>query len=622
MVDVDYIIFLPIITEILLFIFPEKVKIVKGLVAVIVSLLTGFVAVKLYQSEAAIVNLNLFSGLVAEASSIYQSFTDVSSYCQLNIDPLSQLISLGISFFAVIISVYSLTNITRQNKVDQFYPFFLITLGCAHGAVLSDNLILFLVFWGVLGLTLYKLIKGYDEESSAAAKKTLILIGASDSIMIIGIALIGKIAGTYNMSELNISTTTGMGVMAFLTLLVGSFTKAGAFPFHTWIPDYTKKAPAASSAYLPASLDKLLGIYLLARLCTDIFVLNHWLKLVILILGVTTIILAVFMALIQHDYKRLLGFHAVSQVGYMVTGFGLGTPLGIAAGLFHMLNHAIYKSGLFLSAGSVYQQTGKSNLNELGGLSKSMPITFIAAFVFALSISGIPPLNGFASKWMIYQGIIDFGKQPGIANQLWIVWLALTVIGSALTLASFIKFMTGIFMGRRNQELENVKEVNLLMLCPKIILALICISFGVFATGYFIPKIFYPITGEFELVGVWQSSFISLLVVLSIILGLLVYLLGNIKNFRTSDSFVGGENWEEKAAFPVTGFYETIRNAKVLKFMYDKAEKRWFDIYDLTKHLVLDSNKLLSKVHTGILTDYTIWLFAGLAIMLILCLSG
>ena len=622
MADVDYIIFLPIITGIILFIFPEKLKIIKGLVTVIISLLTGFVAFKLYQSEAAIVNLNLFSGLVAEASSIYQSFTDVSSYCQLNIDPLSQLISLGISFFAVIISVYSLTNITRQNKVDQFYPFFLITLGCAHGAVLSDNLILFLVFWGVLGLTLYKLIKGYDEESSAAAKKTLILIGASDSIMIIGIALIGKIAGTYNMSELNISTTTGMGVMAFLTLLVGSFTKAGAFPFHTWIPDYTKKAPAASSAYLPASLDKLLGIYLLARLCTDIFVLNHWLKLVILILGVTTIILAVFMALIQHDYKRLLGFHAVSQVGYMVTGFGLGTPLGIAAGLFHMLNHAIYKSGLFLSAGSVYQQTGKSNLNELGGLSKSMPITFIAAFVFALSISGIPPLNGFASKWMIYQGIIDFGKQPGIANQLWIVWLALTVIGSALTLASFIKFMTGIFMGRRNQELENVKEVNLLMLCPKIILALICISFGVFATGYFIPKIFYPITGEFELVGVWQSSFISLLVVLSIILGLLVYLLGNIKNFRTSDSFVGGENWEEKAAFPVTGFYETIRNAKVLKFMYDKAEKRWFDIYDLTKHLVLDSNKLLSKVHTGILTDYTIWLFAGLAIMLILCLSG
>ncbi|TLX75744.1 NADH-quinone oxidoreductase subunit L [Labilibacter sediminis] len=619
--EAGYIILLPIVVGVILFIFPDKVKIVKGLITLIISLLTSFFAIRLYQTESTIVDLSIFSGLIAKDSLLYESISGIGTYCQLNIDPLSQLITLGISFFAVIISIYSITNITKEKKLYHFFPFFLITLGCAIGAVLSDNLILFLIFWGILGFTLYKLIKGYDEESSAAAKKTLILIGASDSVMIIGIALIGMIADTYNMSELNISTSTGIGIMAFLTLLVGSFTKAGAFPFHTWIPDYTKKAPAPSSAYLPASLDKLLGIYLLARLCTDIFTLNQWLSLIILTLGVTTIIIAVLLALIQHDYKRLLGFHAVSQVGYMVVGFGLGTPLGIAAGLFHMLNHALYKSGLFLSAGSVYQQTGKSDLDELGGLSKSMPLTFIAALVFALSISGIPPLNGFASKWMIYQGIIDFGKQPGIANQLWIIWLALAVIGSALTLASFIKFITGIFMGRRNPELESVKEVNILMLIPKIILALICISFGAFATGYFVPEIFFPVVGKFEFVGVWQSSFISLLVVLSVILGLLIYLSGNIKNFRTADSFVGGEKWEEKAAFPVTGFYDTIRNAKVLKTIYDKAEKGWFDIYLLTKHLVLSSNKVLSKVHTGVLTDYAIWIFAGLSIMLIIYLS-
>ncbi|MGQ1784948.1 NADH-quinone oxidoreductase subunit 5 family protein [Saccharicrinis sp. GN24d3] len=617
MSEAGNIIILPIVVGILLLIFPDKVKIIKGLIAVVISLISGFFAIKLYQTEAAIVDLSLFSGLITEDS---LSLRGINTYCQLNIDPLSQLITLGISFFAVLISIYSLTNITREKKVYHFYPFFLITLGCANGAALADNLILFLVFWGALGLTLYKLIKGYDEESSAAAKETLILIGASDSVMMIGIALIGVIAGTYNMSELNISTSTGIGIMAFLTLLVGSFTKAGAFPFHTWVPDYTQKAPAASSAFLPASLDKLLGIYLLARLCTDIFVLNQWLKLVILILGVTTIITAVLMALVQHDYKRLLGFHAVSQVGYMVIGFGLGTPIGVAAGLFHMVNHALYKSGLFLSAGSVYHQTGQSDLNGLGGLSKSMPITFIAALVFALSISGIPPLNGFASKWMIYQGIIDFGTLPGIANQLWMVWLALAVIGSALTLASFVKFMTGIFMGRRNPDLESVKEVNVLMLSPKIILALICILLGVFATDYFVPKIFYPITGQFKFVGIWQSSFVSLLVVLSVILGLLIYLIGNIKNFRTADSYVGGEKWEEKAAFPVTGFYDTIRNAKVFKSMYDKAEKHWFDIYDLTKSVVLSSNKVLSKAHTGILTDYTIWLFAGLVIMLVLFL--
>jgi formate hydrogenlyase subunit 3/multisubunit Na+/H+ antiporter MnhD subunit len=116
------------------------------------------------------------------------------------------------------------------------------------------------------------------------------------------------------------------------------------------------------------------------------------------------------MALMQHDYKRLLGYHAVSQVGYMVLGFGIGTAIGFAAGLFHMINHAIYKSGLFLAAGAIERQTGKSDIGDLGGLSKVMPVTFAAAIIFAMSISGVPPFNGFASKWMIYQGIIDFGR--------------------------------------------------------------------------------------------------------------------------------------------------------------------------------------------------------------------
>jgi len=206
------------------------------------------------------------------------------------------------------------------------------------GAVLSDNLLLFLVFWGILGITLYKLISGRDEESSATAKKTLILIGASDSIMIIGIAIIWRITGTLNISSLSIPTVNTIQVIAFLALLIGSFTKAGAFPFHTWVPDYAKNASASSTAYLPASLDKLLGIYFLARITTKIFILNEWLTFLLLLIGAITIIVAVMMALVQHNYKRLLGYHAVSQVGYMIIGFGLGSMIGVAAGLFHLIN--------------------------------------------------------------------------------------------------------------------------------------------------------------------------------------------------------------------------------------------------------------------------------------------
>ena len=344
--------------------------------------------------------------------------------------------------------MYSITYM-KEGRVKNYYPYFLITLGCSYGAVLSDNLLLFLFFWGILGITLYKLIQGNNEESSATAKKTLILIGASDSIMIIGIAILWKITGSLSMSEIHVPTTNILSVTAFLALLIGSFTKAGAFPFHTWVPDYAKEAPASSSAYMPASLDKLLGIYFLARIITGMFIPGEWMTLLLLTIGVVTIITAVMMALVQHNYKKLLGYHAVSQVGYMILGFGLGSIIGIAAGLFHMINNALYKSGLFLSAGSIEYRTGKEDIEDLGGLSKAMPLTFFASLIFAMSISGVPPLNGFASKWMIYQGIIDFGNGAGLANKLWVLWLGLAVLGSALTLASFIKFIGGVFLSRR-----------------------------------------------------------------------------------------------------------------------------------------------------------------------------
>ena len=347
--------------------------------------------------------------------------------------------------------------------------------------------------------------------------------------------------------------------------------------------------------------------------------LNDCLRVVLLAVGVITIITAVMMALIQHDYKKLLGFHAVSQVGYMIVGFGLGTMIGIAAGLFHMINNTLYKSGLMLSAGSIEHRTGKNNIEEVGGLSKAMPITFIAALIFALSISGIPPLNGFASKWMIYQGIIEFGTGTGVANSLWMVWLGLAILGSALTLASFIKFIGGIFLGRRKDEFKNIKEVSPLMWIPLVTLALFCVGFGVFASGYVIPKLFYPITGEFSFVGIWQSETVSMLILLSIVLGIIIYFIGNIKKFRTEDSFVGGgEKMRELGDYNAVEFYKTISEFRLFNYLYQKAEEKWFDIYDLSKRLILWFSHLFSTTHNGILSNYAIWVFAGIIIMLLI----
>jgi formate hydrogenlyase subunit 3/multisubunit Na+/H+ antiporter MnhD subunit len=616
--DILVLLLLPFITGILLFLVPEVLRPVKGLLSLFVSVIVLFFAFQLYLMKQS-------GGLIGfpwpdiADSLIPAGLSEIlAKFAMLKLDGLSGLVMLMICLFTFLILLYSIFYIKGDKAPKNFYPYVLLTQSVSVCTVLADNLLLFIFCWGFLGITLYKLIKGFDEENAATAKKTFIMIGASDSIMILGIGIIWKINGSLNMSEISLGTTDAIRTAAFLALLTGSFTKAGAFPLHTWVPDYTQYAPASSSAYLPAALDKLLGIYFLSRICNDLFILNDGMRLMLLITGVLTIIIAVMMALVQHNYKRLLGFHAVSQVGYMVVGFGLGSPIGMAAGLFHMVNNALYKSGLLLSAGCVEYRTGKADIDDLGGLSKAMPLTFITALVFALSISGIPPFNGFASKWMIYQGIIEFGKGTGIASELWMVWLGLAVLGSALTLASFIKFIGGIFLGMKKTEPERIREVPVLMWLPMVFLALLCIAAGVFASNFVVPSFFMPVTGNFEYTGIWNSAFVTLLILLSIVLGIIIYWIGSFKKFRTAETFIGGEKITDEMAFSTPEFYKTIRDFKIFSWLYTRAEKKWFDLYDLLKGLTLSFNSMLSKVHTGVLPDYSIWVIAGLIIMLLI----
>ncbi len=617
MKEIASIILLPVLAGLLLFFIPEKLRTLKGVITLLVTLVVGYLAVIIFKAD-------FQPGVLHDLSNrpgFYIFGTDVSGdaerYAVFKADNLTRLIVLFTGIFTFLILLYSLVYIKKE-RAGNYFSYFLITAGCALGAALSDNLLLFITFWGILGITLYKLIPGKNEDSSATAKKTLILIGASDSIMILGIALIWKLTGSLNISEISLTTDNPLTVTAFFALLIGSFTKAGAFPFHTWVPDYAKDAPASSSALLPASLDKLLGIYLLARITNDMFVMNEWITFFLLLTGGITIISAVMMALVQHNYKKLLGFHAVSQVGYMILGFSLGSTIGVAAGLFHMINNALYKSGLFLSAGCVEYRTGKENIEDLGGLSKAMPVTFAASLIFAMSISGVPPFNGFASKWMIYQGIIEFGTGSGLSSNLWVLWLGFAVLGSALTLASFIKFIGGIFLNRRQKGMESIREAPFLMWIPQVILALCCIVFGVFATNIIVPELLSPVTGEIQFTGFWNSTVVSILVLVSIILGIILYLVTGLKKFRTEDSFIGGERLQDQTSYPTVEFYKTIGEIGFFAWMYKKAEKKWFDIYDLSKQFVLGISHSLSESHAGVLPGYIIWVFAGLIIMLLI----
>jgi len=263
---------------------------------------------------------------------------------------------------------------------------------------------------------------------------------------------------------------------------------------------------------------------------------------------------------------------------------------------------------------------GTDHIGHLGGSAKFMPLTFMAAVIFALSISGVPPLNGFASKWLIYQGIIDFGNGAGIANRLWMIWLGLAVLGSALTLASFMKFLAGVFLGRTKDTSSSVYITKTMMMVPMTILALACILTGIFASGVVIPLIIVPLYSGFENPGIWQSEQVAILVGVSIIVGVLIYLAANIKSFRIEDSYIGGEKDQDVSKASVLDFYKTISQNNFFAGIYNAAGRKWFDLYDIGKNIVLAFSRLFSSWHTGILPFYVAWLVSGLIILLIIML--
>lgn len=535
-------------------------------------------------------------------------------------DYLSIFIAIFICLFTVLVIFYSLEFMRGRKGLLRYYLYIILTFIASLGVVFSNNLLLLIVFWGFLGAVLYLLIDfGQTKRTTYTAKKAFIIIGGTDAVMLLGLGLVRMLSNSLQIDEIMISFESNAAVCAYLCLAVGAFAKAGAMPFHTWVPDTAEDAPVPVVAFLPASLDKLLGIYFLARISLDMFQMNQSMNTFLMAVGSITIIAAVMMALVQHDLKRLLGYHAVSQVGYMVLGIGTGNPIGIAGGLFHMLNHAIYKSCLFLSAGAVEKRAGTSNLDKLGGLVKVMPVTFIIFLIASLAISGVPPFNGFASKWMIYQGIIETAKQN---PYLWIFWLVAAMFGSALTLASFMKLIHAVFLGKPSQDRQpksnTRQEVSSILLIPMGILALLCVVFGVFA--YRVPLslfIFPSLKTSIEFSGVWNAGLATLLIIIGIGIGCIIYLFGTKVANRETDIFVGGEDAQKIPEMRLSGteFYNTIKDIPFFKIIYWLAERKVFDMYEVGVKITFGFNKILRYIHNGVLSTYLSWCLLGMLVI-------
>jgi len=541
----------------------------------------------------------------------------------LSADKMSLFVLTFIQLLSFIILIFSLRGVDRDSE-KRFFFLYPLTISFCNAVVLSEHALSFLIFWGLSGLTLYLFgTLGNTQDAPQAAKKTFIIIGGSDAFLLMALIIMWLIspATGWSLNNPKIPLQGEMAHIAFVFLLIAAFAKAGGFPFHTWVPDFSQNSPVESAALLPASLDKLLGIYLLARMVTSFFFVYPLIYMILITLGALTVITGVMMAMIQHNGRRLLGYHAVSQVGYMIMGVGSGSMLAFIGGLFHMINNTIYKSNLFLSLGSVEKKTGTNELDYLGGLGKKMPLTFMMALVGALSISGIPPFNGFFSKWMIYQGLIEMTSTLSAGYQFWLLaCIILAIFGSALTLASFMKFIHAIFLGRRLEIYNNIKEAPANQWFATGSLSLLCILFGIFAVLIPLQQFIYPVVDSLgftmpAFIGLYEPILIVVLFGIAFLLGILIY--GLTAKVRYDEVYVGGMPALEKFRISGTKFYNEIRNFTLLKNIYNAAEKKYFDLYELCKEFTFSFSGLLQKAHPGQLQLYLLYIVVGVLIMIL-----
>ena len=491
----------------------------------------------------------------------------------LRLYPFSGFILLSVAFFGFLIVFYSTVFMQAKKYLNQFYFYFLITLAFVNGVVLADNLLLLLFFWEGLLLALFGMIAIGREDAYKTATKAFIIVGITDLCMMIGIGLTGYLAKTLTISQIHLPLGS-LGSLAFVFLMIGAISKGGSMPFHSWIPDAAVDAPLPFMALIPASLEKLVGIYFLTRISMDLFVLDShsWVSFMLMIIGCVTIVAAVMMALVQKDYKRLLSYHAISQVGYMILGIGTCLPVGIIGGLFHMINNALYKSCLFLTGGAVERQAGTTNLEKLGGLVSKMPVTFICFLITALSISGVPPFNGFFSKELIYDAALERGS---------IFYLA-ALLGSFFTAASFLKLGHAAYLGKLGEKNKNVKEAPLAMLLPMVVIALTCVVFGL-RNDLPIKNLIQPVLNPQLLEGrhFYGMPTNTLLVTMTCLV-LVGALINHMVGVRLKGSGL-------KAV-------DHIHYAPVLSGIYKKAEKRYFDPYEIGLKIV----NIVAKVFWGV----------------------
>lgn len=582
----------------------------------------------------------------------------------LSVDPLAAIFLAITATIGFLTTLYSVEDMARHgsDSVAKYYPVLQLLFAGIVGVVVTADFVFFLVFWELMTFASFFLVTFERENPTCqrAGLKYFVVNQAATFGMIAAALILWTRSGSFRFAALRGALggiLESQPVLAHLVLFlffVGFATKAGILPMGDWLPDAYPAAPTGATAAFGGTMSKL-GVYGLLRVFLGFLPLSPATRawgVVIALAGAASLFVGTLTALKQDDIKRLMSFHVIGQVGYMFLGIGFGlyflpsnpslAALGLLAGTFHMINNSLYKPCLFLSAGAVTFRTGTRSLSAMGGLRGAMPATAACATLAALAISGVPPLNGFASKWLMYAtGILG-----GQAFPLFAVLGIVAMFISLVTLASFLKYVGSAFLGSP-PALAGVREVPATMVVPQAVLALACVAFGLvpawplaivhraltgLASGSSLPDLPALIGGAASLrvasgaVGVafWAPLPVAaLLAVLTLGCYFGIQRAGRAR-VRTVPVWACGEEIETATArYPASSFYLPFKRAfhGVYPSIHLRAPafppwlRRVFDLdawfYLPVARAVDGGARGVSRTHVGIPQVYLLWIVVG-----------
>lgn len=475
--------------------------------------------------------LNLADGTTTPAPTL-QLLPTLVPYVQftIHLDALSSFFGLIVSLLGFALSLYSLgyaRGFFGRKNVGVLGAFFNLLLLATTLVFTSDNAFFFLIVWEIMALSAYCLVSFEHEkpETRNAAVLYFVMSHIGTGCLILGFLLLFQASGDYSFAGFHALSgdphwlDSGSRDAAFLLFLVGFGVKAGIVPLHTWLPAAHPVAPSNVSAFMSGVIIKT-GIYGMARVFFDFLgTPPMWWGVTVLTIGIVSAVLGVLYALMQHDLKRLLAYHSIENIGIILMGFGASlmfqhtnhptlATLALIAGLYHTINHAVFKGLLFLGAGAVLHATHTRDMEHMGGLAKRMPQTALYFLIGAVAISALPPLNGFVSEWLTYQSLLQgYGTTDSLLRLMFPIGGALLALTGALAAACFVKAFGITFLAQpRSEAAAKAHEASPTMLLGQIVLVAACVFLGLFPTLFL--KVLDPLTQQ--LLGQQISSQLSL----------------------------------------------------------------------------------------------------------------